>query len=93
MKLKSFTQSKKYEGYTVIVVTKPEVDELTGVEVVRQYCYLYIGNCYFSNYIGREVELKLVKSPKLGFDVCTGIKTVATKPVEQPTDLSGLIEE
>ena len=84
--LNSFGESKKYEGRTIINVSTEAVDDLTGLKYKAHRSYLVVGSFYFTNFISQEVELTLVKSPKLGFDVCTGIKLVQTS-TDQPASL------
>lgn len=76
--LNYFSSSVKYSGRTIIKVSTPAVDELTGVAYDKELSYLLVGSFYLKPFIGKEVELTLVKSPKLGFEVCTDIKLVET---------------
>ena len=80
MIFKYFPKSKKYKGYTAVVVSKEVEDELTGVTVIQDFHYIYLGKQYLSKFINKEVELTLVKSPKLGFDVCTSVKLASKEP-------------
>ena len=74
--LKSFNKSNKYEGKIVITVSTLKTCDITGLEMEIHYHYLVVNNYYYTNLIGQQVELTLVKSPKLGFDVVTNIKLV-----------------
>lgn len=83
--LKRFYKSEKYANATVVVVATEGVDEVTGLVIETSKVFILAGNFYLKNLIGKEVELTLVHSDKLGFDVCTGIKAIA---VETATKLS-----
>lgn len=74
--LKSFSQSKKYEGKVVITVVQEAVDEVTGIATEVQFHYIVVPTYYYKNLVGKEVELTLTESPKLGFNVVTQIKLV-----------------
>ena len=79
--LKSFSKSTKYEGKVVITVTNEAVDEITGLVTEVQRHYLVVPQYYYKGLVGKEVELELTKSPKLGFEVVTKI-TVEIKKEE-----------
>lgn len=75
MKLARFFKKDGDSNWT-IVVTTTTTDTYTGVVVDIETRYVVAGNIYFSNKVGKEVELTLVDSPKLKKKVCTGIKVV-----------------
>ena len=79
-----FKNSTKYEGRTVINVSVDTVDEITGVTYSQERCYLLVGDFYLKPFVGKQVDITLTKSPKLGFDVCTNIRFVVDEvpPVE-----------
>ena len=84
----NFDYSKKYEGRIILYVLADMVDELTGVPYREEQHYLLVGKFYLKPFVGKQVEITLTKSPKLGFDVCTDIKFISeeVKPVE-PVEL------
>ena len=86
MKLVKFYKSNKYQNHYIIVVasTSAKVDEVTGVAYtsVDVRHYIFVGYASFKQYMNKEVSLTLVKSPKLGFEVCTAISCVE-QPKEQ----------
>ena len=82
-----FKNSTKYAGRTIINVSVDTVDNLTGVTYSQERHYLLVGDFYLKPFIGKQVEITLTKSPKLGFDVCTNIKFIteevdSVEPVE-----------
>lgn len=75
-KLVRYYKSEKHQNKTVIVVSNEAVDDYTGVVVQKQLHYIVVSDVYFKDLIGNLVELELVKSEKLGFEVCTSVKLV-----------------
>ena len=71
-----FKNSTKYAGRTIINVSVEAVDDVTGVTYSQDRHYLLWGDVYLKPFIGKQVEIALTKSPKLGFDVCTDIKFI-----------------
>ena len=71
-KLVRFFKHDKYNR-TAIVLSFKEVDELTGLERFVQKFYLLLNEVYLHDFVGKDVAIKTVKSPKLGFDICCGI--------------------
>lgn len=83
----NFDYSKKYEGRIILNVVAEELDNLTGVLGRVKRHYLLVGEFHLEPFVGKQVELTLTKSPKLGFDVCTDIKFIpeeveSVEPVE-----------
>ena len=82
-----FKNSTKYAGRTIINVSVDTVYDVTGATYSQERHYLLVGDFYLKPFIGKQVELTLTKSPKLGFDVCTNIKFIpeevsSVEPVE-----------
>lgn len=83
----NFDYSKKYEGRIILYVLADVIDELTGVPYREKQHYLLVGKFYLEPFVGKQVDITLTKSPKLGFNVCTNIKLVtedvdSVEPVE-----------
>ena len=89
--IKGFGTSKKYQDRKVVYCKVNGVDELTGVDTTFTYTFLVVGNFYFTNYINKECELTLVKSPKLGFNVVTDIKLVSKESEPKEDNLVALL--
>lgn len=73
--LNYFKSSTKYEGRTIIYVSVDTVDDVTGVAYSQERCYLLVGKFHLKPFVGKQVDITLTKSPKLGFDVCTSIRS------------------
>ena len=71
-----FAVSEKYEGYKVIFTKRTVEDETFGLSREVRRTYVCLCSYLFSEFIGKEVELDLVKSPKTNEMVVVSIKEV-----------------
>lgn len=70
--------SKPERTVYAIVVTDDVLDDITGVVYTHRFTYILANHgLLLKSFIGKDVDLTLVKSPTLNKDVCTGIRVHA----------------
>jgi len=75
--LTGFGAFKKNTDYKVVYTATVSVDDFTGVEVSTKKAFVVANKgLWLKPFIGKQVELDLVKSPTLKCDVVVAIKEV-----------------
>lgn len=70
--------SKPERTVYAIVVTDDVLDDITGVTYTRRFTYVLANHgLLLKSFIGKDVDLKLEKSPTLNRNVCTDIRVHA----------------
>ena len=71
-----FALSEKHEGYKVIFTKTKVKDPIFELDKEVRRTYVCLKSYLFTDFIGKEVDIELTKSPKTGELVVTAIKEV-----------------
>lgn len=69
-----FSVSKLNADYKTAYFKVVKMDDVLGIETVRRFNTIVVKGIYLKPFVNKEVEIEVVKSPKLNVNVLTKIK-------------------